>query len=476
MRSVAAAMVIGINYFILFYYGFVNLIYTALLLTATIVILRYIRRIRYSRFKDLVTSPETLPVSVLVSAYNEERVIVRTVRSTLAVNYPFFDVIVINDGSTDGTLATLVETFRLQKIDRAYRNVLKTAPVRGFYYNPEIPNLLVVDKEKSGKADSLNCGINISRSPYFCTVDADSVLEENALVKLMAPTLESTVPVIACGGVIRALNGIRMENGSIRAIDLPKSSIAMFQIVEYLRAFLFGRVGLDAMNGILILSGAFSLFRKATVVEVGGYRPKNVTEDMELITRLHRHAIETNAPYAIKFISDPVCWTEVPENLKMLGRQRRRWHLGLMQTIIQNRHALLNPRYGRFGSVVLPYYLIVELLSPVVEILGYVAVVISYLLGMLSLDFMLLFLSLAVFYGIFLSTASIYLEEVTYRRYPRWSHLLRLLIYGVMENFGYRQINSFWRFQAFLKYLIGMRKWEYVEKGRNTVPAESPAS
>ncbi len=469
MRTFAVSLVMGFNYFILFYYGFVNLIYTALLLVSVVVTLRHIRRIRYSPFKDFVSSPETPPVSILVPAYNEERIIVRTVRSTLSVNYPFFEVIVVNDGSTDATLDTLIRTFNLRKVDRAYRNVLKTMPVRGFYYNPDVPKLLVVDKGNSGKADSLNCGINISRSPYFCTVDADSVLEENALIKLMTPTVESTVPVVACGGVIRALNGIHLEDGAVRHIDLPRSTLAMFQIVEYLRAFLFGRVGLNAMNGILILSGAFSLFRKASVVEAGGYRVENVTEDMELIIRLHRCAIEGKTPYAIKFISDPVCWTEVPEDLKMLGRQRRRWHLGLMQSMIQNRSALFNPRYGKFGWVVLPYYLFIELLSPVVELIGYVVVVLSYLFGMLSFEFMFLFLARAVLYGIFLSTASIFLEEITYRRYPRWGHLFRLLFYGVIENFGYRQINSFWRCQAFLKYLVGMRKWEYVEKGKNVL-------
>ncbi len=469
MRTFAVSLVMGFNYFILFYYGFVNLIYTALLLVSVVVTLRHIRRIRYSPFKDFVSSPETPPVSILVPAYNEERIIVRTVRSTLSVNYPFFEVIVVNDGSTDATLDTLIRTFNLRKVDRAYRNVLKTMPVRGFYYNPDVPKLLVVDKGNSGKADSLNCGINISRSPYFCTVDADSVLEENALIKLMTPTVESTVPVVACGGVIRALNGIHLEDGAVRHIDLPRSTLAMFQIVEYLRAFLFGRVGLNAMNGILILSGAFSLVRKASVVEAGGYRVENVTEDMELIIRLHRRAIDRKTPYSVKFISDPVCWTEVPEDLKMLGRQRRRWHLGLMQSMIQNRSALFNPRYGKFGWVVLPYYLFIELLSPVVELIGYVVVVLSYLFGMLSFEFMFLFLAMAVLYGIFLSTASIFLEEITYRRYPRWGHLFRLLFYGVIENFGYRQINSFWRCQAFLKYLVGMRKWEYVEKGKNVL-------
>ena len=471
MSALAIALIIGVNYFIGIYYGIVNLIYTILLVISLSVVLRHIRRIKYSPIKDFIASPETPPISILIPAYNEERIILRTIRSALSVNYPFFEVIVINDGSTDETLPTLIHTFKLRRIDRAYRNILKTSPVRGFYHHPEMPNLLVVDKENGGKSDSLNCGINLSRSPYFCTVDADSILEENALIKLITPVVESTVPVIACGGVVRGLNGIELRNGGIEEINLPRSGLAMFQIVEYIRAFLFGRVGLDAMNGILILSGAFSLFRKEAVVEAGGYRVKNVTEDMELIIKLHKHNIEKKNPYRIKFISDPVCWTEVPENLRMLGRQRRRWHLGLMQSILQYRSVMFNPKYGKLGLVIFPYYFLVELLSPVVEIIGYVVVFLSYFFGLLSFHFLILFLTLAIFYGIFLSTAGIYLEEITYRRYPKWSHLLRLLFYGVLENFGYRQINSLWRFQAVLQYLVGMRKWEYVEKGENHVIA-----
>src|SRR3972149_10774241 len=212
------------------------------------------------------------------------------------------------------------------------------------------------------------------------------------------------------------------------------------------------------MNGILILSGAFSLFRKEGVVEAGGYRVKNVTEDMELIIKLHKHNIEKKTPYRIKFTSDPVCWTEAPENLRMLGRQRRRWHLGLMQSILQYRSVMFNPKYGKLGLVIFPYYFLVELLSPVVEIIGYVVVFLSYFFGLLSFHFLILFLTLALFYGIFLSTAGIYLEEITYRRYPKWSHLLRLLFYGVLENFGDRQINSLWRVPAAPANLGRMRK------------------
>lgn len=465
MRATAITVIVAFNYFVGIYYGIVNLLYTILLAISFFAIVRYIKRIKYSPFKDFMSSRETPPVSILIPAYNEEKIITRTIRSALSVNYPFFEVIVINDGSTDDTLQTLIQTFRLRKTDRAYRKILKTTGVKGFYSNAELPNLLVVDKENAGKPDALNCGINVSRSPYFCTVDADSILENNALIRLMTPVVESTVPVVACGGVVRALNGLALKDETISEIRLPESRLAVFQIVEYLRAFLFGRVGLDAMNGILILSGAFSLFHKASVVEVGGYRTRNVAEDMELIIKLHRHQIENKRPYKIKFVSDPICWTEVPETLTMLGRQRRRWHLGLIQSLVQHRALLFNPRYGKVGLFVMPYYLLVEMLSPVVEVLGYVAVVCSYILGFLSFEFFLIFLTLAIFYGIFLSTAGIYLEEITYRRYPEWGHLMRLLAYGVLENFGYRQLNSFWRFQATLKYIVGMRKWEYVEKG-----------
>jgi cellulose synthase/poly-beta-1,6-N-acetylglucosamine synthase-like glycosyltransferase len=279
--------------------------------------------------------------------------------------------------------------------------------------------------------------------------------------------LESTVPVIASGGVIRAINGSALEQGEVRKVDLPENDLAMFQIVEYLRAFLFGRVGLDVMNAVLILSGAFSLFNKAAIIEVGGYSRKNVSEDMELVVKLRKHFRKNKRPYKIKFISDPICWTEVPENLRMLGRQRRRWHLGLMQSIIQHRSVLFNPAYGKLGLIVMPYYLLVEMLSPFVEVFGYVVVVLSYFLNIISAEFFLLFLVLAVFYGIFLSTAGVFLEELTYKRYPKWSHLARLLLFGIFENFGYRQLNSFWRVQAAANYFMGKRQWEYVMRSNN---------
>jgi cellulose synthase/poly-beta-1,6-N-acetylglucosamine synthase-like glycosyltransferase len=477
MKKILIITIIGFNYCVGIYFGVMNTIYSVLLALALFVIFRHLRRIKYSPYKELNISQETPPVTILIAMHNEERVVLRSIRSALAAEYPFFEVLIINDGSTDGTLQKVIDTFGLKKIDRVYRTFLKTEPVKGFYYNLKTPNLLVIDKEQGGKADALNCGINVSRSPYFCSLDADSLLEKDALIRVMTPLLDSGVPVIASGGVVRIINGLRLTDEiAIEEIDLPDNTLLLFQIVEYIRGFLFGRVGWDALRSLLILSGTFSLFQKASVVAAGGFMVGNVAEDMDMIVRLHRHMLKKKKPYRIRFVSDPICWTEAPDDFKMLGRQRRRWHLGLIQTIFQNREMMLNPRFGRIGMAVLPYYVIFEILGPVIEVLGYVFVIISFFMGILSFDFLLLFLTLAIFYGVFLSTASIFLEELTFKRYPKWSHLFKLLLFGVLENFGYRQINSFWRFEALIQYFMGMRKWEHVhKKGTEQTPPAAPA-
>ncbi len=465
MKRAVIAFILGFNYFVGAYFGIVNTMYAMLLALSLGAILQHIKRIKYSPIRDFHVSPETPPISILIPVHNEEQVVVRSIHAALACDYPSFEVIVINDGSTDGTLKTLIAAFGLRKIDRVYRTFLKTAPLRAFYASRMLPNLIVIDKVQGGKSDALNCGINASRCPYFCSVDADSLLEKDALIRVMTPVIESSVPVIACGGVVRVLNGVHLsDETTIGRIDLSPRSLVLFQIVEYLRGFLFGRVGWDALNSLLILSGTFSLFHKQTVLDAGGFKVGNVSEDMELIVRLHRLKRSQKKPYRIRFISDPICWTEVPENLRMLARQRRRWHLGLIQSLADNREMLFNPRFGTIGMVVMPYYLFFEVLGPIVEIMGYVIVPISWFLGLLSVQFLLLFFTLAIVYGIFLSTAGVFLEEITYRRYPLWRHLFRLLWYGVLENFGYRQMNAFWRLQAGFNYLGNRLHWEHVER------------
>jgi cellulose synthase/poly-beta-1,6-N-acetylglucosamine synthase-like glycosyltransferase len=296
-------------------------------------------------------------------------------------------------------------------------------------------------------------------------------MEPDSLLRLMTAVMESNTPVVACGGVVRVINGVTIENDRIVKIGLPSKWLGIFQIVEYLRGFLFGRAGLDRLKGTLILSGAFSMFEKQTVIDVGGFEVDNVCEDMEIIVRIHKRRLLDKKPYAIRFITDPICWTEVPETLKQLAGQRRRWHLGLIQTMIKYRGMIFNPRYGKIGLLTMPYYFFAEMLSPLIEVLGYVAMVGAYSFGLINSNLFFLFLFLAIFYGVFLSVVSIFLEEITYHRYPEWEHLFILLIFGVLENFGYRQINSFWRFQAFFQYLFGKRKWEYHRQKETKVDA-----
>lgn len=472
MKTFFIPIIVGFNYFVGFFYGFVNILYTTLIAIAFIAILAHIRKVKYSSHREYQFSPEMPPVSVLIPVYNEGKILFRTIQSTLSLNYPYCEAIVINDGSIDDTLDLLIHKYNLKRIDLVYRNLIQTKPIRGFYYNKDIPNLLVIDKEQGGKSDALNCGINASRSPYICSVDADTLMEPDALLRLMSDAMESAVPVVACGGVVRVINGATVEDDRIKEIGLPKKWLAIFQIVEYLRSFLFGRVGLDRVHGTMILSGAFSMFQKQAVLDVGGFDTKNVCEDMEIIVRIHRQRILDKKPYAVRFVMDPICWTEVPETMKQLSKQRRRWHLGLIQTMMKHKSMIFNPRYGRVGLLAMPFFFFAEMLSPVIEVLGYVAMIGAFSFGIINFKFFLLFLFLAVFYGVFLSVASVFLEEMTYRRYPEWEHFFILLLFGVLENFGYRQINSIWRFMAFFQYLFGKQRWEF---SRRRQQREKPA-
>ncbi|MFQ5427803.1 MAG: glycosyltransferase [Thermodesulfobacteriota bacterium] len=452
------------NYAVLAYFGVANLVYLFLLVVACVVVVRHMRRLKYGRYQEEMHSSLALPVTMIIAAYNEEKNIADTIKALLRLNYPDFEVIVVDDGSTDGTLARLQEVFELERADFVYRPIIQTSEVRAFYINPAIPKLTVVAKEHGGKADSLNAGVNISRSPYICSVDADSILEEKAITRLMRTVIEDPDTIMATGGIVKILNGCLVRGGRIEELRLPKDSLSRFQIVEYIRSFLFGRAGWSAVNALLIISGTFSVINKRALAAVGGYTKRTVTEDMDLILSLHKHFIEEKKRYKILFVPDPVCWTEAPQTFKMLARQRRRWHMGLMQSVLYHKKMLFNPKYSAVGLFAMPYQFIVELFGPVVEIAGYVVVTLCFFLGIVDGKFFVLFLTLAILIGVLLSTGAILLEEMTYMRYPRKKDFLTLLLYGVLENFGYRQINSLWRTQAVIMRLFGGKRWERVEK------------
>ena len=418
-----------------------------------------VRARRYLALDEVLRSPLTPGVSVLVPAFNEQAVIVESVRALLALHYPRHEVVVVNDGSGDATMAVLRQAFDLAPVRVALRDGIPTATVHGTYVSRTHPDLLVVDKANGGRSDALNVGVNAARHPYVCVIDADSLLEPDALLKVSKPILDDPDVLAATGGTIRIANGCRVDHGRVVDVRLPKSRLATVQVLEYLRAFLVARVGWSRLNALGIISGAFGLFHRSLVEAVGGYWTETVGEDFELTLRLHRYLRDRGEPYRIAFISDPVCWTEVPEQLGTLSRQRRRWQRGLWEGIRRHTRMLVNPRYGTVGLIAMPYFLVFEFLSPVFALGGMLVTIVWWFLGGLSTIYFLSFLLASIGLGVALTTSALALEEFSYHRYQRRSEILRLLLYAVLENIGYHQLHDFWRTMGYVDIARGKTGW-----------------
>lgn len=456
-------IIINFNNFILYYVLAINAIYFLQLILSAFSLYDYIKKMHYSDYKKYTASTNMIPISVLVPAYNEESTIVNNINSLLSLNYPFYEVIVINDGSKDNTFKNIVEAYNLNEISQPIRYLINTKKVRGIYKNLDIPKLTLVDKENGGKADALNVGINLSKYPIFTSIDADSMLESDSLVRVIMPFIEDKLTV-AVGGIVRIINGSKIKDGKVEVIGLPHNRLAMFQIVEYLRAFLTGRMGWNALGCLLIISGAFGAFRKDVVVQVGGYSSSTIGEDMELVVKIHRSLRKNKIKYKIKFIPDPVCWTQAPENIKDLRVQRRRWQIGLMDSLFRHKELLLNPKYGIIGLFGVPYFWIFEMLGPVIETLGYIFIPLSYAFGLLNTGYFILFLVSSILYGVILSIGAILLEEYTFSKYPSIKQLLRLSWYGVLENFGYRQMTTLFRIDAIIRFKKFRNSWGKIKR------------
>jgi cellulose synthase/poly-beta-1,6-N-acetylglucosamine synthase-like glycosyltransferase len=412
------------------------------------------------------------PVSVLVPAYNEEATIGASVRSMLQLEYPEFEIIVINDGSRDGTMEALRREFRLVPFPEAYWKRIPVRPVREVYRSRIFPNLRVIDKENGGKADALNAGINASRHPLFCGVDADSILERASLARAVEPFLESP-HTIASGGTVRIANGCTVSGGFLVRIGLPRRLLPLLQVVEYIRAFLFGRFAWTPLNAVLIISGAFGVFRRDAVVEAGGYRPDTVGEDMELVVRLHRQNRLQGRKYRIHFVPDPICWTEAPETLRVLKSQRTRWQRGLAESLSMNMGLMFHPRGGAPGWLAFPYMFFFELLGPLIEVAGYVFMALALALGLVPVEAFLAFLLVAIGFGMALSVSALLLEELSFHVYPRPGQVLALAAAAVIENFGYRQLVSLWRFWGLVRWL-GRRRQQWGEMARSGAWQQAP--
>jgi len=449
VRAVVVAVLVGFDWAVIGYFVAINTSYFLLLMLAAAEFVRYLRWLPFVGYEEALASPLSPPVSIIVPAYNEEAGIATSVSAMLALQYPEFEVVVVIDGAKDRTFEVLKESFDLVEVPRV---VTAEIPVRAQPTGIWVPRgnapLTVVVKNNSGRADSLNLGINVARYPLVCMVDADSILDAESLLHVAQPFVDDPDRVVASGGVIRAANGCTVRHGRIVEVRMPREWLARIQVVEYLRAFLLGRTGWSKLNALLVISGAFGLFRRDVLVAAGGLDAGCIGEDAELVVRIHRMMREAHRDYRVVFVAEPVSWTEVPTTLKVLGRQRRRWSRGLAEIVWRHRGMVLNPRYGRIGLVALPYYILFELLAPIIEVAGVCAVILGVALGLVNLTFGALFLLVAVLYALALSIASLLLEEVSFHRYRRWRDLGTAVVVSLIENVGYRQATAVFQLQG----------------------------
>ncbi|MBP3984089.1 glycosyltransferase [Pseudoxanthomonas helianthi] len=441
----------GLQWAFFAYFLCINAVYLVLNFISMAGILRYTRE-HIAKFRIRNFASYQPPVTLLVPAYNEEKTIVSTVNSLLRLGYPEFEILIVNDGSTDDTLKVVTEAFGLSEFPEAYRDRLKTQPVKRIYASQAFPRVRLLDKVNGGKADALNAGINAARYPLFCVTDADCILQPDSLSRVVQPFLEDA-RTIASGGVIRVVNGCKVRNGMLADVELSNRPLPLMQTVEYLRAFLFGRLGWSPMNALLIISGAFGMFHKERVIAAGGYRKKLVGEDMEMVVRMHDQMRKERRPYRITFVPDPICWTEVPEDLRTLYNQRARWQQGLAESLFGNWRLMFRRKGGIVGWVAYPFMMLFECIGPIIEILGYASVVVLWLAGLLSVQAFFVFLFAAIGLGMLLSLNAMVLEELSFHLYPRPGQQVKLFFAAILENLGYRQMVSMFRVFGLFRWL-----------------------
>jgi len=450
--------------FVVGYYAVINLAYLCIHVLALFELRDAVRESRWTPPFREFASPFYPGIGVVVPAYNEAATIVESVQSMLSLNYPELEIVVVNDGSTDETLDRLIENFDLEVVDAEIPIDVPAAEIHDVYRSRTYEELLVVDKENGGKSDALNAGVWLTEMPLFCAVDSDTIIDREALLSLVRPFLEQPKTAVASGGVIRVANNCTVEDGMVTDVSLPKTGLPGLQVMEYLRAFYSGRLGLNRINGLILISGAFGLFRTETVQEIGGYRHDTITEDFDIVVRLHRHLIDEDREYGVDFIPEPVAWTEVPSTRRVLGRQRRRWYRGMVETVVSNRAMLLRRKYGRVGGIIFPLFIAAELFGPLIEGLGYLILPLAWYFGILDPAFFITFFLLTTGVGVFLSWFGVFSEVWSFNRYDSPWQILRLLWYGVLENFGYRQWKTLLAWRGLIEYFKGVDSWGVMER------------
>jgi cellulose synthase/poly-beta-1,6-N-acetylglucosamine synthase-like glycosyltransferase len=457
--GIGAGLLIGISLICFLVVSIRNIVSIIQLMLSAVVFYSRIRPAArsyelWSRYADLAP-----PVSVIAPCYNEELAIADSVRALLALEYPDHEVVVVNDGSSDATLARMIEEFDMHPIEREQLAVLQKTRILGVYASVKHPNLLLVDKENGRKADAVNAGIGFATAPLVCVIDADSIIEPDGLLRGTEPFMADDGSLVAIGGTIRIANGSAVQGGHVRQVRLPAGWLPRYQILEYLRAFLTARIANARLDTLLLISGAFGIFRRSVLVEIGGYRHDTVGEDLEIVTRIHRYMREQRRPYRVDFVPEVICWTEAPYDWGGLRNQRSRWQQGALETLVRHRRMLFNPRYGRVGMVGMPLLVIEDVLGPPCEIFGYLLVPLLYLLGLTSGEVVIAFFSLTVLFGTAISLGTLALEELQLRRTPSARDLSLIAAAALIENFGYRQANLVFRLRGVWRFFRKDSGW-----------------
>lgn len=417
----------------------------------------------------LDTAAYSIPISIIVPAHNEEITVVDTVKSLLELEYDKYEIIVVDDGSQDSTSASLIEYFEMHRVHRPIKKLIKCKNEE-FVYETILKNIqiTVVKKKNGGKSDALNMGINVSQYPYFICIDADSMLQRDSLKKIVAPIMERA-DIAACGGLIRISNDTEFEKGKIKKYKMPKNILAAMQVLEYDRSFFASRIMLDGFNGNLIISGAFGLFKKELVIAVGGYDTKTVGEDMELVMKLHVFCKMHGIKYWIKYVPDAICWSQAPEKMGDLIKQRKRWHIGLFQSMIKNKEMFLNLKFGMISLISYLYFLIYELLSPVIEMVGIIVTIISYCLNLINVNFMILFFALYVAFGAILSLTIFFARIYLHDSKINFTDFLKAIFLCLIEIVGLRQIISIARMWSLVEYRKNRLQWSDLERKKQKI-------
>lgn len=467
-----------LDWFVLTFLVFYCLHYLFQLVTAWFELQRIAEEEKQADPWWLLTGQVTFPISIIVGAYNEEKTIIDSVHGLLSLQYPDYEVVIANDGSTDHTLELLDTAFDLQLTRRLYDRIAPCAKIRGVYDSRRFPNLIVVDKENGGRADALNAAMNVARKPLVCATDADSILDPDALLHLVRPFILHPDEMVAVGGKIRVVNGCEVRAGRIKNVKLPHSFLALFQYIEYIRSFQMCRLSWNYISALINISGAFGLFKRDIALEVGGFNVSTVGEDMDMTMKMHRYGYERGTRTRLAYVPDAVCWTEVPTSLNILRSQRTRWHRGLLDVLRLHKDMVFNPRYGVVGTVCLGYLFVIDALGPFLELLGLIIVPLSWALGILNDQFFIAYMSLIFTYGVFISTWSLFLEEITSKDKTKPLDLCILVGVSILENFGYRQLNGLWRIEGSWQFFRRKQGWGKMSRAgfKKTQTAEGKSA